>query len=119
MLLAVYNGKIDDSLKAFPPQYFVDVQDTGRLHVAAITNPEIQNERIFAFAEPFIWNDVVRDFRKLRPEHQLPENFVDDNVWDRSKVQKERGAEILKTFGRPGWTGLEESLKNQLESQDL
>jgi hypothetical protein len=31
----------------------VDVQDDARIHVAALINPEIQNERIIVFAEPY------------------------------------------------------------------
>jgi len=114
---ALYNGQVDDIMKALPPQWFVDVQDTGRLHVAAITNPDINNERIFAFSEPFNFNDVLRALRKIRPDHKFPEDFQDDNVRDRSKVQNQRGAELLKTFGRPGWTTLSESLANNI--QDL
>jgi nucleoside-diphosphate-sugar epimerase len=34
--------------------WFVDVQDTARFHVAALTKPDIQNERMLAFAE--LWN---------------------------------------------------------------
>jgi hypothetical protein len=34
-------------------EYFVDAQDTARLHVAALIDTDIQNERILAFAEPF------------------------------------------------------------------
>jgi nucleoside-diphosphate-sugar epimerase len=34
-------------------EWFVDVQDCARLHVACLINPDVQNERIFAFAEPF------------------------------------------------------------------
>jgi hypothetical protein len=52
--------------------------------------------------------------RKIRPEHTFPHDFVDDNVRDLSKVQNERGAELLKTFGRKGWTSLEESLENNV-----
>jgi hypothetical protein len=64
-------------------------------------------------------SDVLRDLRKLRPHHKFIEDFCDDNVRDRMKVQNERGAELLETFGRSGWTDLEESLKNSLESQGL
>lgn len=34
-------------------EWFVDVQDDAQLHVAALTNPKVQNERIYAYAEPF------------------------------------------------------------------
>lgn len=36
-------------------EWFIDVQDDARLHVAAITNGDVSNERIFGFAEPFNW----------------------------------------------------------------
>ena len=64
-------------------------------------------------------SDVLRDLRKLRPHHKFVEGFCDDSVRDRMKVQNGRGSKLLKTFGRPGWTNLEESLKNSLESQRL
>jgi nucleoside-diphosphate-sugar epimerase len=69
MIKALYQGEAG-MLKGFPPrkllnqnldirlqpvEWFVDVQDVGRLHVAALTNPDVNNERIFAFAEPFNW----------------------------------------------------------------
>ncbi|KAH6876798.1 hypothetical protein B0T10DRAFT_532511 [Thelonectria olida] len=40
-------------ISLFPPEYYVHVQDCARLHVAALLDPSIQNERIFAFAHPF------------------------------------------------------------------
>lgn len=39
-------------------EWFVDVQDTARLHVAALTNPEVKNERIIAYSEHFTWKYV-------------------------------------------------------------
>lgn len=76
MVLAIYRGEVNDSIKAFPPrksyrtshsllvlifiEYFVDVQDTGRIHVAVMTNSDVQNERILAFAEPFTWKYVSK-----------------------------------------------------------
>ncbi|KAE8447770.1 hypothetical protein EG329_010164 [Mollisiaceae sp. DMI_Dod_QoI] len=100
----------------FPPQWFVDVQDDAILHVAALTNPDVKNERIYAFAEPFNTNDLLQIFRKIQPDKTFPENFVDDNVRDLSKVKNERAIELLKTFGQPGFTSLEESIKKCIES---
>ena len=39
-------------------EWYIDVQDTARLHVAAVINPDVQNERIFGFADPFNWKYV-------------------------------------------------------------
>jgi len=55
--------------------------------------------------------DVLKILRKIRPDHKWPNDFVDDHVRDLSTVQNQRGAELLKTFGRPGWTSLAESLE--------
>jgi len=35
--------------------YMIDVQDTVQLYVAAMIDPEVKNERIFALSEAFTW----------------------------------------------------------------
>lgn len=59
-------------------------------------------------------SDLARILRKLRPNQKFPEDFVDDNVRDRSKVANQRGAELLKEFGRQGWTSLTESVEHNI-----
>ena len=53
-----------DSIKHIPPQYYVNVQDTARLHVIALVNPSVKDERVFAFAGPFDFNDILGVLRK-------------------------------------------------------
>ncbi|QSZ35687.1 hypothetical protein DSL72_006809 [Monilinia vaccinii-corymbosi] len=99
-----------------PPQYFVDVQDTARLHVSALIDTDVQNERLFAFAEPFNNNILLRTFRKIRPDAKILDDFHDDSINDLSKVTNERAAELLRRdFGRPGFTSLEDCLANNLQ----
>lgn len=96
-------------------EYFVDVQDTARLHLALLTRPDIQNERVFAFAAPWNWNSLLRILRTMFPGRK----FMDDIPGledDPSVIHPAARAEgILKEMGRPGWTGLEESLRGNLE----
>jgi hypothetical protein len=54
-----------------PPQYFVDVQDDARLHVAALLLPEVKEERVFAFAAPFNFNQLFAAFRKAAPQRDF------------------------------------------------
>ena len=61
-----YYGGIT-GLKNMSPQWMVDVKETARLHVAALINPEVENERILAFAYPFNCNDILACLRKLLP----------------------------------------------------
>ena len=103
-----YYGDIT-GLKSLPPQWMVDVKDTARLHVGALIDPEIENERILAVAHPFNCNDTLASLRKLYPNTEFPNN-IEDNSRDLSKLDNRRGEELLKTFGRPGWTGLQESI---------
>ena len=98
-------------------EYFVDIQDVARLHVAALIHPSVASERIFAYTTPFNWNNILAAFRKLFP-HQT---FRDDEpgLWDDlSTVEPAKRAEgLLREMGRPGFTGLEESLGRNV--QDL
>ncbi|KAF5875692.1 putative aldehyde reductase protein [Botrytis fragariae] len=106
----------NSGLKNLPPQYFIDVQDTARLHVSALIDEDVKNERLFAFAEPFNNNILLRTFRKIRPDAKIMDDFHDDSVNDLSKVANQRAAELLRRdFGRAGFTSLEESLANNIQ----
>lgn len=91
----------------------VNVKDTARLHVAALLDPAVENERILAFAHPFNWNDILAILRKLYPEKKFPTD-IEDEPRDLSKLDNSRGFTLLKAFGQPGFTGLEESVRENL-----
>lgn len=96
------------------PEYFVDVQDAARLHVAATILPQVQNQRIFAFAGKFSWDLIMDIMRKRDPSRKIPDNFSggeDPNVIQpRDKAEK-----LLQDLGLPGFTSLEQSIANNLE----
>lgn len=97
-------------------EYYVDNQDTARLHLAALIDPSAQNERILAYGEPYTWNGILKNFRKALPDR----NFVDDlpdQGQELAVVKNEKSADLLKRMGRDGFTRLDDSLK--LVVQDL
>ena len=94
-----------------PPQYYVNVQDTARIHVAALIYPDVENERLFAWAHPYNWNDILAIYRKLYPDHHFIEDLPDLGR-DLSKVANARAEELVKRFGRSGWTSLEDSVRD-------
>lgn len=108
MVANLFNG--DKSTLDFPPQYFVDVRDDARLHVAALIDPSCNGRRIFAFAAPFNWNDVLAIFRKQNPGKTFPED-VEGMGRDLSQIPTEFAEELLKKHYGKGWTSLEESLE--------
>ncbi|KAL1985643.1 hypothetical protein VTN96DRAFT_7510 [Rasamsonia emersonii] len=104
-------------IELLPPQYYVDVRDNARLHVASLLDKNIQSERIFAFAHEFNWTDIIQLFRKLRPHNtRIPEPPANEGR-DRSVVKpRKRAEQILRSFfGQEAWTGLEESFEAGIE----
>lgn len=88
----------------------VNFKDTAYLHVAALLDPGVENERILAYAQPFNWNDALAVLRKMYPDKLFPAN-IENEPRDLSKLDNSRGASLLRAFGRPGFTGLEESVR--------
>ncbi|KAK4154690.1 hypothetical protein C8A00DRAFT_42570 [Chaetomidium leptoderma] len=79
-----------------PQDFFVDVQDTARLHVIGLIHPDVR--------EPVPGKTFPRD--------------VEDAELDRSEIVPALRAEaLLKDMGRSGWTGLDECMK--MNTEDL
>ncbi|KAF2250780.1 NAD(P)-binding protein, partial [Trematosphaeria pertusa] len=94
----------------FPPEWFVDVEDSALLHIAVLTQPDVQNERLFAFAGPFCYKEILEIFRKSLPERK----FADDpeEVLDCGTVDNTRSVELLKRMGKEnGFSSLEEAVR--------
>jgi nucleoside-diphosphate-sugar epimerase len=111
---ALWNGfkaPGEEELKDNPPQYYINVDDNARVHVAALIFEDVKEERLFTFAYPYSWNDLLAVFRKLYPGKK----FIDDIEGigeDKSIVANERAEELLKRLkGGEGWSGLEESVR--------
>ncbi|KAM0507801.1 hypothetical protein D7B24_007346 [Verticillium nonalfalfae] len=95
-------------------QYFVDVQDDALLHCAAVLHPDVQSERVFAFAEPVNGDKVLAVLRKLYPSRSFPDNFrAEEDLTD--IAPRKRAEALLRDLGREGWTSLEESIKGNTE----
>ncbi|KAI9761179.1 MAG: hypothetical protein M1840_002011 [Geoglossum simile] len=114
MLADVFLGK-PFAMHFVPPQYYVNVKDAALLHVAALLDPEVRNERIIAFAAPWAWNEILSIMRRARPDQRtIPEDIPDEGK-DLSKVANARGEELLRGFGLPGWTSLEDTIKENIK----
>ena len=71
-----------------------------------MTDPSVKDECIFAYAQPYIWNQILGPFRKLYPDRQFVDDFPDQGA-DLSTVANEWSEEILKRVGKDGFTSLE------------
>ncbi|OJJ05814.1 hypothetical protein ASPVEDRAFT_895034 [Aspergillus versicolor CBS 583.65] len=92
--------------------YCVDTQDVALLHLAGLTLPNVENERLFAFGTPFTWNEVIWTFQKEFPDRQLPAALTFPSVTGTSLniTQDARAQELLNIMGKSGWSSLEEML---------
>ncbi|KAL2847842.1 NAD(P)-binding protein [Aspergillus pseudoustus] len=101
------------TVEYIPPQYHCDVRDIARLHIVAIQDPDIANERIFGYGDKYSYNDIMDILRKVSPEHEFPENKP-GLAEDQSRIlHKGRAEELLrKHYGQNGFIGLEETIKD-------
>ncbi|KAL4813820.1 hypothetical protein BDW67DRAFT_187409 [Aspergillus spinulosporus] len=106
-------------MRHFPPQWFVDVEDTARLHVVALLSPSAVEKRIFAFAQAFNWTDILTILHELRPDNTLLPPLPENEGRDLSEIKDALEAEALMNefFGTKGWVGLKESLAAGLEGR--
>ncbi|RSL70394.1 hypothetical protein CEP51_012199 [Fusarium floridanum] len=105
-------------LQQFGASWYIDVEDTALLHIAALTQEDVKSERLLGFAGPFNFNSWLAMFRQLDPLKPWP---ADDpsQEYNLCKVDTGREVELLKRFGRSGWTSFHESVrKNCLESRE-
>lgn len=92
------------------------MRDCARLHVAALLDPSVHHERIFAFAGDFNWTDVVGILRKLRPNQTFSDPPVDEGRDYTVVAGQQRAEALLKTvFGQDRWIGLEQCLADGIE----
>lgn len=115
LVQSLFGGENYDYIHFVQPQHFVDVQDTGKLHVALMVDPETTGVRCLGYSAPFNWNDVLGVFRSLYPDRK----FVDDMKLgkDLSVVDKKRGSDLLERYyGQQGWTDLKTTIKANVES---
>ncbi|KAI1313539.1 hypothetical protein F5Y03DRAFT_336937 [Xylaria venustula] len=114
IVIDLFEGK-PDFAAVFPPQHMINVVDDAKIHIAAAVDGTLANERIFAFAYPYNWNDVLDVFRELWPDKTFLEN--DPKLGrDLSKVDNALGAKLLKKwYGQESYTDLKGSIRQQIE----
>ncbi|TQN68664.1 Aldehyde reductase 2 [Colletotrichum shisoi] len=107
---SLWNGTHFDRLASIPPHYFVDVQDNARLHVAAAVLLNVQNERIFAWAEPFNFDIILDISRAQCPGKKFADNFHNYEELSTAVGPQSRAAELLGQLGRDGFVPLKKSV---------
>ncbi|KAJ6454090.1 NAD-P-binding protein [Mycena vitilis] len=108
--LAKFIRGTDEAILAFPPQWYINVVDAARLHVAALIDPSCNGKRYFAFAAPFNWNDVLAILRKQNPGRKFMED-IPDLGRDLSEIPNQGAEALLNKHYQTGFTSFEETIK--------
>ncbi|KAK2685732.1 hypothetical protein QWA68_015287 [Fusarium oxysporum] len=114
---SLWNGTDLERLKNIPPQYFVDVQDTAKLHVAGTILSDVQGERIFAWAEPWNFDTILAILRRQNPDKAFIEDFQSSRDLADVGKPRSRSVQLLEALGKSAFTSLEDSIR--LNTQDL
>uniref|UniRef100_A0A0D2XKU0 NAD-dependent epimerase/dehydratase domain-containing protein n=1 Tax=Fusarium oxysporum (strain Fo5176) TaxID=660025 RepID=A0A0D2XKU0_FUSOF len=114
---ALWSGTALDSLTNASPQYFIDVQDDAKLHVAATLLSDVQGERIFPWAETWNLDQILGILRAQNPDRTFVKDFQAMRYLADIEKPRLRCIQLLQALGEPGFTSLEESIR--LNSEDL
>lgn len=87
------------------------------MHVAALLNTKVKNERIFGFAGPYTWNGVLAVLRSLYPGKTFPEDLPVSEI-SKMSVPNERAEELLKEVFGKGWVSFEDSVKENVAGME-
>ncbi|CAH0044591.1 unnamed protein product [Clonostachys solani] len=103
-----------DIFSIFIPQYYVNVTDVARLHVIALLAPDVEKQRIFAFAAAFNLTEIIDRLRVLDPENKKIPDPPQNEGHDLTEVVPAPRAESLlkEYFGASGWISLQDSLES-------
>ncbi|ORY14370.1 NAD dependent epimerase/dehydratase family protein [Clohesyomyces aquaticus] len=93
-----------------PPEWYVDTEDTALLHIAALTMPDVVNERLLAFAGSFTWNEILDLFRKYVPDRTFLKD-IEEPPADLGTVDNSRAIDLLKRLGKDGFSSLDECIE--------
>lgn len=85
--------------------------------MAALIHPDACGERIFAFGGPYSINEFFKIFEKSVPGYQSPPMISGLDFPLAPIGPRERAESLLKDMGRPGFVGLEETVKESVKAR--
>ena len=97
---------------------YVNVRDVALMHVAAVLDLNVLNERIYAVAEHSNWNDVLALLRRMYPNRELIDDMPDLERF-KGTIDNALGLNLMRKWGgQDGWTSLEQGLRESLEGEE-
>lgn len=112
---SLHECKGQEVFDVIEPQWYTDVRDQARLHLAGAVLDGVENRRIFAWAGPYTWigvADVLEKEMGKRTTIKLADKGKDvTNV-----LAKPTAESYLKRLGEEDWVPFEQSVKECIRS---
>ncbi|KAL0936728.1 aldehyde reductase ii [Colletotrichum truncatum] len=111
VLKSLWQGHLSPEFVAmFPAQWYCDVVDIARIHIAALLFPDVKSERLIAYAGRFNINDILAVFREAQPGRNVPADLP-DLASDKGKIDNRRATELMeRMLGGRTWTTLKDCI---------
>ena len=98
------------------PVCYVNVKDVALIHVAALLDGDLRNERIQAWCTPFNWNDILAMWRKQYPERKFIEDLPNMGRVN-ARIDDSLPKSILKKWaGQEDWISLTDGFCETIDS---
>ena len=119
---SAFTGEYFDRLgSVVGPQWYISTRDCARLHVAALLDADVVDERIYGFAQRWDYNALLAVYRARYPTRTFPADLPGLKK-DLCEPPHERAEEVLKRIKGKGWDDLEEvvvEMAAQFESGEV
>ncbi|KAK5711763.1 hypothetical protein LTR15_012358 [Elasticomyces elasticus] len=94
----------------------INLEDSGLLHLAALTQSDVSGERLLGIGEVFTHDDLIDVMARIDPDRKLPPKMGKDCPVAHATVDMERSFELTRRMGKAEWTGVEESVRQLVDS---
>ncbi|KAF8858992.1 NAD(P)-binding protein [Acephala macrosclerotiorum] len=103
-------------LAILPNMAYINTRDDAIIQVGAVLDPDVKNERIFAWAQKFNWNDVLAIMRKVYPDKEIIEDLPNPKMF-MGEADMSLALSLLRKWGpQDGWTSFEQGVREILEN---
>jgi nucleoside-diphosphate-sugar epimerase len=112
---SLHECKAQELFDVIEPQWYVDVRDQARLHVAGAVLDGVENRRIFAWAGPYTWigvADVLEREMGKRTTIRLADKGEDLN----KVLAREKAESYLRRLGQSDWVPFDQSVRECIRS---
>ncbi|ORX37440.1 hypothetical protein BD324DRAFT_651034 [Kockovaella imperatae] len=115
----IFEGKLDNNPGVgfwLPSEWHIDVRDVAIIHVAALLDPEVNGQRMWAaVAPPVHINELLAQWREQYPERQFVQDFDVPSPPKQNILDNSLGQKLLEKWAGRDLISFEEMIHETIE----